>query len=68
MAAQKKITDFIKSDIDELTALVQGYVPPKLRADVVNQMKKDKLSGTKVTWDILLEASLRAYLAERERD
>lgn len=65
MAAKKKITEFLPPPPEE-QALVQGHVTATLRQQVAEQMQRDKAAGIKTTWDNLLDASLRAYLAERE--
>jgi len=64
MAPPKKITDFLPAK-PQPKKLVQGDVPGDLKDAVSVQMKKDRDAGRDVTWDSLLEASLRAYLAER---
>lgn len=62
----KKLTDFLKTKAPEDRAAIQGYVPGALRKQVLGQMRKDKGSGQKVTWDSFLEAACRAYLSERK--
>jgi len=64
MAPPKKISDFLPEK-PQPKKLVQGDVPGQLKDAVAVQMKKDREAGQDVTWDSLLEASLRAYLAER---
>lgn len=63
----KKITDFLDEDTPTVMAAVQGYVPRQVREDVLKQMKVDKAVGKKITWDSLLEAACRVYLAERSK-
>ena len=66
MPKPTKITEFIdKLKADPEMAVVQGHVPTELRTKVIEQMKADKAAGIKITWDLLLEASLRSYLSER---
>jgi hypothetical protein len=60
---KNKITDFLPKKPE--TKLVQGVIPGHLKDAVAVQMKKDKQSGQPITWDSLLEAAARAYLAER---
>jgi hypothetical protein len=62
-----RLTDYLdQQESAEEPALIQGYVPSDLRAEVAAQMKTDKKNGIKITWDNFIEAACLTYLAERK--
>jgi len=59
-----RISDYIPQDEPVEYKAVQGYVPEKLRAKVIEKMAGERADGKKMNWDILLEACLKKYLDE----
>lgn len=61
-----KLTDFIPTEEPIETGLVQGQVPLKLREKAQEKMREHnkKHPNNKHTWNKIIEAGLKMYVAE----